>query len=510
MCGIVAIHDRSVLPGRHAASGPTTRPARGDHASQGEAMLARLAHRGPDGQGTAQVGATWLGHRRLSIVDVSGGAQPLAAPGGHWVVANGEIYNHEDVRAAVPHDYGTESDSEAILAMVTARGVDAVGRLRGMFAFVIAHEDGFVLAARDPLGVKPLYWARSGDLTYFASELAAFDAAVRPHVEEFPPGHTWTPERGVRRFRGLRVSADRHTDRDEAVRQVREYLVDSVRRRMMADVPVGVFLSGGLDSSLVAAIMARSTDQPVHSFAAGTEGSSDLLAARRVAEHLGLRHHERVYTAADVVEVLPRVVAQMESYEPSLVRSAVPNYLVAELAARTVKVVLTGEGADELFAGYDHLRTVDDADLGEELLRSVEGLHNLNLQRCDRVTMSHGLEARVPFLDRDLVGLAQHLPVAWRLPGDHGQEKRLLREAFDGWLPEDLLWRPKEQFGDGSGTAEAISERANELVPDAQWRHARVPGLPAPRSREELAYQRIFADHLEGVRPALLGRFATA
>ncbi|MGH3322400.1 MAG: asparagine synthase (glutamine-hydrolyzing) [Streptosporangiaceae bacterium] len=500
MCGIVAIHDPSAGPARHA--------------TQGGRMLERLRHRGPDGSGTRQVGPTWLGHTRLSIVDVEGGDQPLGSASGHWVVANGEVYNHEEVRDEVPHSFRTESDSEAILAIVLTGGIEAVGHLRGMFAFVVAHDDGTFLAARDPLGVKPLYWAHVGTVTYFASELGAFDPDTRTHVEEFPPGHAWTPDGGLVRFRALHTPAPELTDRAATVRRVRDTVVDAVRRRMMADVPVGVFLSGGLDSSLVAAVMARHADPawgPVHSFAAGTEGSSDLLAARRVAAHLGLRHHERVYTADDVVEVLPRVVARMESYEPSLVRSAVPNYLLAETTSETVKVVLTGEGADELFAGYDHLRAIDDhSELRDELLRGLEGLHNLNLQRCDRVTMSHGLEARVPFLDRDLVHLAQRMPVAWKLPGEHGQEKAILREAFEGWLPHDLLWRPKEQFGDGSGTADVMAERAAALAPDRDWRAVRVSGLPAPRSREELAYQRMFADHLDGVRPGLLGRFATA
>ena len=213
-----------------------------------------------------------------------------------------------------------------------------------------------------------------------------------------------------------------------------------------------MFLSGGLDSSLVAAILARESEpgRPVHSFAAGTAESSDLAAARIVAEHLGLDHHERVYTADEVVDVLPTVVASIESFEPSLVRSAVPNYLLSELAAQHVKVVLTGEGADELFAGYDHLRDIADSDeLRLELIRSVEGLHNLNLQRCDRVTMAHGLEARVPFLDLDLIAVAQRVPIEWKLPGEQGQEKAILREAFTGWIPDEILWRRKEQFGDG-------------------------------------------------------------
>lgn len=496
MCGIVAIHDPLAL-----------------HPDLGRRMLERVRHRGPDGIGWRTVGDTWLGHTRLAIVDLVGGDQPLGSDDGHWVVANGEIYNHDDLRNETDYYYRTRSDSEAALAAVVGESDQALADLRGMFAFVVAHDDGRVLAARDPLGVKPLYWARTGSMTVFASELGAFEPDIRPHVEEFPPGHRWTPAAGLARFRALRIDDPPVDDRAATIDLIRSEVVDSVRHRMMSDVPVGVFLSGGLDSSLVAAVMARYADPalgPVHSFAVGTEGSTDLVAARRVAEHLGLVHHERVFDADQAVTALPRVVGCMEAYEPSLVRSGVPNYLLAELAARTVKVVLTGEGADELFAGYDHLRSVDHDTLAEALMAGVEGLHNLNLQRCDRVTMAHGLEARVPFLDRSLVHLAQRIPVAWKLPGQYGQEKTLLREAFTGWLPHDLLWRPKEQFGDGSGMAEVMRGEAERLVPETDWRAVRVAGLPAPRSREELAYQRMFADHLAGVHPRVLGRFATA
>jgi asparagine synthase (glutamine-hydrolysing) len=502
VCGIVAIH--------HPGPG-------GPDAELGARMLDRIVHRGPDGRGERTVGATWLGHARLAIVDLAGGDQPLGPVEGRWAVVNGEIYNHRELRGAGSR---TDSDSEAVLAAAVSTDPAALGALRGMYAFAVAGESGEprdVLVARDPVGVKPLYWAHLDDGTVlFASELRAFDAAHRPLVEEFPPGMSWSPAAGLARFRELHVAGEELTDRGEALGLVRETLVTAVRRRMMADVPVGVFLSGGLDSSLVAAIMAHvhreeSGPGPIHSFAAGTAGSSDLVAARRVAEHLGLEHHERVYDADEVLAVLPAVVRSIESYEPSLVRSAVPNYLLAETTARTVKVVLTGEGADELFAGYAHYRDLTDPDaLRDALVESVSGLHNLNLQRCDRVTMAHGLEARVPFLDRDLVNLAARLPMEWKLPGALGQEKALLREAFDGWLPHDLLWRPKEQFGDGSGTAEVMAAEVSRLVPDQGWSDERVAGLPAPRSQEELAYQRMFAEELAGVDAGVLGRFATA
>lgn len=502
MSGIIAIHDTKDL---HNPSG--------SHAAQGQRMLDRLSHRGSDQAGIRQVGPTWLGQLRLSIIDLKGGGQPMGSATGNWLVANGEIYNDREIRKHTSFDFRTRSDSEVILAALESGDIKSIGQLQGMFAFVVAHEDGSMVAARDRLGIKPLYWATVGTATYFASELGAFDPEMRPHVQTFPPGHVWTPEAGLARFPDADDPVRQPSDRAEASESIRAALIAAVRNQMRADVPVGVFLSGGLDSSLVAAIMAQNTDLlsgPVHSFSAGTTESSDLLAARRVAEHLGLEHHERIYSSDEVVEVLPTVVARIESYEPTLIRSSVPNYLLARMASEKVTVVLTGEGADELFAGYDYLRDVDNhKELHAELERSVAGMHSLGLQRADRVTMAHGVEARVPFLDENVVRLAELIPAEWKLPGEYGQEKRLLREAFEGWLPDDLLWRPKEQFGDGSGTADLMAAEAATLVPEDDWHSIRVGDLPAPRSREELAYQRMFAEHLEGVRPEVLGRFAT-
>ncbi|MCW2759406.1 MAG: hypothetical protein JWO46_3152 [Nocardioidaceae bacterium] len=520
MCGIAVVHDLL------AEGAPPSPERQAIGRAIGDDMLSRLHHRGPDGSGTRQVGPTWLGHTRVASVDRAGGEQPWRAPGGErWVVANGVIYHHRDLRTRLGGSFVSDSDSEIALRVVESLGLDGIHDMRGMYAFCVASRSGDVVLARDPLGVKPLYWARHDDRVLAASELAAFPVDVRPFVEEFPPGHHWTPDTGLQAFVDLRtdplgidaVPEPLFVRRQDATDAIRDALVVAVRERTMADVPVGVFLSGGLDSSLVAAILARlaAPGAPVHSFAAGTAGSSDLAAARVVAEHLGLVHHERVYTDDDVVAALPEVVRSIESYEPSLVRSAVPNFLVSELAARDVKVVLTGEGADELFAGYHHFRVMDAEALRDALADGVDTLHHLNLQRCDRVTMAHGLEARVPFLSRDMLALAMRIPMEWKLLGEDGQEqaqeKALLREAFAGWIPDEILWRRKEQFGDGSGTADVMARQAERLVPEADWESLAVPGLPPARSREELGYQRIFADALGGIRAdRVLGRFATA
>jgi asparagine synthase (glutamine-hydrolysing) len=487
-------------------------------------------HRGPDDEGEVRVNGSWLGHRRLSIVDVGGGRQPLGnAAGDVWLVGNGEVYNHEDVRATLASArFATRSDNEVALHLLDERGPAALGELEGMFAFLLAGEDGRFVAARDPVGIKPLYWARRDGQVRFASEMSAFAPSWLPYVEAFPPGCHWTPDGGLKRFASAVPGAGAAAESaasvepghpreppEHALAAIRRVLTASVCRQMMGDVPVGVFLSGGLDSAIVAAIAAReaaSRGERLQTFAVGTAGSADLLAARVVARHLGTDHRERIYGAREALAAVEPVVRAIEHFDPSLVRSAVPNFLLAQMTAEHVKVVLTGEGADELFAGYEYLRGFDDpAALQGELVRTVNGLHDLNLQRCDRVTMAHGLEARVPFLDRQVIAFGIGLPVAWKLSPPGELEKRMLRRAFAGWLPDEILWREKSQFGDGSGAAEVLTSAVEATVGDADFERERAAVDPPLRTREELAYFRIFSEHLPGVRPErTLGRFATA
>jgi asparagine synthase (glutamine-hydrolysing) len=498
MCGIVAGHgvsDREAL----------------------ERMLARLEHRGPDDSGSIAVNGSWLGHRRLSIVDVGGGAQPLRDPDGVlFLVGNGEVYNHEDVRGRLAdRPFLTQSDNEVALRLLDERGPEALAELNGMFAFVAAGRDGRFVAARDPVGIKPLYWARRGDEVLFASEMHVFDEAWQPRVEPFPPGCAWTPGRGLVTFARALPDDPEPAPPHLLVSGTRAVLIEAVHRQLMGDVPVGVFLSGGLDSSLVAAIAARilaARGERLKTFAVGTPGSPDLAAARAVAAHVGSEHHETTYSAAEALDALPGVVRAIESFDPGLVRSAVPNYMLARFTAAHVKVVLTGEGADELFAGYDYMREFAEPDaLHAELERTVRSLHNLNLQRCDRVTMAHGLEARVPFLDREVIDWAMRLPAEAKLAPPGTVEKRLLREAFDGWLPPELLWRDKAEFGDGSGARDVLSEAVAAAVTDAELEAERGAVTPPLRTKEELAYFRIFRDHLPAVRPEVaISRFARA
>jgi asparagine synthase (glutamine-hydrolysing) len=492
-----------------------------------ERMLNRLQHRGPDDTGVLALDWAWLGHQRLSIVDISRGKQPLAnADSTAWIVANGEIYNHEDLSAKLPPGtLQTRSDTETALHLVMRDGPASVAQLSGMFALAMVASGREGLVARDPMGVKPLYWIDGAKGTLFASELRAFDPGDRPGVVSFPPGCLWTPATGIVRYADS-VPVDlrparraQHPTWDHGVlEEVRDSLVLSVQRRMMGDVDVGVFLSGGLDSAIVAAIAAehaRRRSGILPTFAVGTADSNDMLAARRVAEFIGSDHHEVIATADTIGDELDHAVEVIEHYDPALVRSAVPNLLLAREAAKKVKVVLTGEGADELYGGYSYMHSPEFADptaLHAELVRSLEQLHHLNLQRCDRTTMYFGLEAREPFLDTNVVRTALTLPPEWKQTTGGRPEKAVLREAFTDWLPEELLWRGKEQFGDGSGAGEVLAALAmnNAAAADTQGATRQPPDSWALRSDEEILYYRIWQHHFSGVRPnSTLGRFAT-
>ncbi|MFS8641283.1 MAG: asparagine synthase B [Symbiobacteriaceae bacterium] len=465
-------------------------------------MLEAMRHRGPDDHGLWVGDAVTLGHRRLAIIDPSGGRQPIANEDGTVrVVFDGEIYNYRELReelAAGGHRFATASDTEVLVHLYEEEGPGLVRRLYGMFAFALATPDGLVLA-RDPLGIKPLYIGRgAGGELCFASELGA----LLPHVEsiqEFPPGHYWTERDGFVRYYELPRATNDLEDPERAVEELIRRLRAAVRRRLVADVPVGVFLSGGLDSSLIAALVAEAraeTGEPVHSFAVGMEGSEDLERARAVARHIGSIHHEYVFTREELLALLPEVVRRLESFDAALVRSAVPTYLVSRLARRYVKVVLSGEGADELFGGYQYLKRPEiRARLQEELREITLEAHNTNLQRVDRMTMAHGLEARMPFLSVSLLELAWRIPPRWKIHERSGTEKWILRQAARRFLPETIVQREKAKFAIGTGVGPALEAHANRVISDREFAAARepLPGLELG-SKEELLYFRLFRE----------------
>lgn len=491
----------------------------------GERMLERMSHRGPDGSGSCRVGEAWLGARYLTITDPQTGTQPLSDPGGSvWLVGDGEIYNHRRIRRELGVErFATGSDLEAALQLFADRGAAAFEDLWGTFALVVAAEDGRFAVARDGLGVAPLYWARRDETVLFASEMKAFDEDWRPSVEPFPPGHTWTPHGGLVRGPAFPAAApvlltSRAPDEDPPAwvfDALRETIVSAVERSVATAVPVGVLLSGGVDSSIVTVVAARlfaSSGKRLPTFAVGLSGSSDLSAARLVAESADTDHHELVYTAEEAIDLVPRIVVELESFDPTLVHSAVPHHLVAELASQHVKAVLAGEGADELFAGYAHYGRHDTGTaLQAELVATLEGMHIGGLQRVDRVVGAHGIEPRLPFLDLDVVELALALPPEWKLLGPNRPAKWLLRRAFDGWLPDEVLWRRKEQFGEGTGMNEVLREHYGATVTEADLIREAGAVDPPLRTREELAYYRMFAEAFPGIDPSTtVGRFVEA
>ncbi|MDY7105369.1 MAG: asparagine synthase-related protein [Actinomycetota bacterium] len=458
-------------------------------------MCEALVHRGPDDHGEQSVGAgRTLAHRRLSIVDLEHGRQPfVAADADRVLVANGEIYNAPELRAELGAErFVSQSDNEVILHIVDQRGADGLGDLRGMFAFALASGDELLLG-RDPLGIKPLYVGDSADGLVFASELKAFPAGTTG-VRSVAPGTTFSTRDGVASHWDIPAPQAGTTPFEIAAKEVREVLDRAVTRRLMADVPVGAFLSGGLDSSAICALIRQHVDE-LHTFSVGLEGSPDLIAARRVAEHLGTIHHEHVLTEAEIVAALPEIVASLESFDQDLVRSAAPTWFVAELAARHVKVVLTGEGADELFSGYAyHGDFTDPWALDAESRRSLGELHHVNLQRVDRMTMAHSLEARVPFLDVELIDTVLRIDPEHKLPTVGGLEKALLRTAVEDLLPHEIVWRKKAQFDEGSGTADLLGtlrSMAEGLDVDA-YRAAHPDA--ALRSAEECRYHQLLVD----------------
>jgi asparagine synthase (glutamine-hydrolysing) len=467
-------------------------------------MMGRMVHRGPDSGGTfVDPGFRGvLGHRRLAIIDPAGGKQPILGDSdASALVANGEIYNYRALNRELSgkHAFHSQSDSETILRLFREVQEASVARLDGMFAFVIADGDN-LFAARDPIGIKPLYVGKREGQSYFASEQKAL-AGIAEDVTEFPPGTWFHSGSGYRRFYEV-PGPDPRQDPfrlDEATRQLRETLEAAVGKRLMSDVPLGAFLSGGLDSSVICAIARRHMDH-LHTFSVGFEGSRDLAAARRAARHLDTIHHEYVLNEHEVVRLLPKIIYHLESYDQDLVRSAIPTYFTARLAAEHVKVILTGEGADELFAGYRYHRGIGrTADLQRELRRSIGALHNINLQRVDRLTMAHSIEARVPFLDVAMIALAQRIPAELKLrrtSDDRLVEKWILRKACEDQLPEEIVWRDKEQFDEGSGTADLIGRRNLDdwLPPSECEEYGKRNREAALRSREECAYHKILLE----------------
>ncbi|AKS42824.1 asparagine synthase B [Wenzhouxiangella marina] len=477
----------------------------------------RQRHRGPDWSGIHVDDQAIIAHERLAIVDIDSGAQPLTSPDGKLVLGvNGEIYNHRALRAQCPdYEFQTGSDCEVILALYRQHGVDFLDKLNGIYAFVLWDlEHSRYLIARDPIGVMPLYYGRDEEgRLWVASEMKAIEPNC-VQVQAFPPGHVLDSRDGeIRRWYSPDWRAFEKADAPADTGKLRGALEHAIHRQLMCDVPYGVLLSGGLDSSLVAAIAKLYADRRVesddteaawwprlHSFAIGLEGSPDLAAARIAADAIGTQHHEFHYTIDEGLDALDDVIRHIETFDVTTIRASTPMFLLARrIKAMGIKMVLSGEGADEIFGGYLYFHKAPDARaFHEETVRKIDKLHLFDCLRANKSMAAWGVEARVPFLDLEFLDHAMRLDPAAKMAGPGRPEKGILREAGQGLLPDEILWRQKEQFSDGVGYGwiDALKAHAEQQVSDRELREAaqRFP-LNPPATKEAYFYRRIFERH---------------
>ena len=482
-------------------------------------MSQKIRHRGPDWSGIYTGGTAILCHERLSIVDPESGRQPLFAPDKKQVLAvNGEIYNHQDIRKRFEgkYQFQTGSDCEVILALFREKGIDFLDDLSGIFAFALydAERNEFLIA-RDPIGVIPLYIGYDSDgKVYVASELKALEGQCERY-EPFLPGHYyWSREPGMKRYyKRDWFSYDAVKDNTASTRAIHDALEDAVRRQLMSDVPYGVLLSGGLDSSVISAVAEKYAERRIeedgrerawwprlHSFAVGLKGAPDLAKARMVADHIGTVHHEINYTIQEGLDAIRDVIYFIETYDVTTVRASTPMYLLARvIKSMGIKMVLSGEGADEIFGGYLYFHKAPTAQaFHEETVRKLSKLYMYDCLRANKSLSAWGVEGRVPFLDKEFLDVAMRTnPEAKMCPGKT-IEKRIVREAFADLLPDAVAWRQKEQFSDGVGYSwiDTLKQVTSDLVSDEQMAHAaeRFPINP-PRNKEEYYYRSIFAEH---------------
>ena len=482
-------------------------------------MSQKIRHRGPDWSGVYCGGSAILAHERLSIVDPESGRQPLYSPDRKLVLAvNGEIYNHKDIRRryAGQYDFQTGSDCEVILALYRDKGIDFLEELNGIFAFVLYDEErDEYLIARDPIGVIPLYIGYDADgLVYVASELKALEGQCERY-EPFLPGYCyWSREPGMKRYyRRDWFDYEAVKDNGASVSDIHDALEDAVRRQLMSDVPYGVLLSGGLDSSVISAIAEKYSEMRIedesrtraywprlHSFAVGLKGAPDLTKARLVANHIGTVHHEINYTIQEGLDALRDVIYFIETYDVTTVRASTPMYLLARvIKSMGIKMVLSGEGADEVFGGYLYFHKAPSARaFHEETVRKLSKLYLYDCLRANKSLSAWGVEGRVPFLDKSFLDVAMRInPEAKMCPGTT-MEKRIVREAFADMLPAEVAWRQKEQFSDGVGYSwiDTLKVVTAAAVSDEEMAHAaeRFPVNP-PKNKEEYYYRSIFAEH---------------
>ena len=490
-------------------------------------MSAKIRHRGPDWSGIFSDRNCILAHERLAIVDPLSGGQPLVSPDGKQVLAvNGEIYNHKEIREKYKDEYEfqTGSDCEVILALYRKKGLDFLEDLNGIYAFALYDvEKNAFLVARDHVGVIPLYIGRDADGTvYVASELKALEGFCEEY-EPFLPGHYWWSGDGrmVRWYSRDWFDYDSVKDNEADVAELREALVGAVKRQLMSDVPYGVLLSGGLDSSITSAIAARFAQNRIeddgrseawwprlHSFAVGLKGAPDLIKAKEMADFLGTVHHEVNYTVQEGLDAIRDVIYHIETYDVTTVRASTPMYLLARvIKSMGIKMVLSGEGSDEIFGGYLYFHKAPSAkDFHEETVRKIGKLYEYDCLRANKALAAWGVEGRVPFLDKEFMDVAMRLNPSAKMCSGAVVEKKILREAFEDYLLPSVAWRQKEQFSDGVGYSwiDSLKAVAESTISDEQMAAAaeRFPVNP-PRNKEEYCYRTIFEEHFPSRSAAL-------
>ncbi len=467
-------------------------------------MSMKLRHRGPDCSGIFACDKAIMAHERLAIVDPESGKQPLISKDRKLVLAvNGEIYNHMEIREKYKdkYDFLTRSDCEVIMALYRDMGEDFMEELNGIYAFALydVERDVFIIG-RDHIGIIPLYqgWDHEGAY-YVASELKALEGYCHK-IEEFPTGSYYfskdlKPKKWYNRdWMEYENVKENTSDFD----QLRESLENAVKRQLMSDVPYGVLLSGGLDSSVISAIAAK-LSLPLHSFAIGLKGSPDLAAARKVSEHIATTHHEVEYTVQEGLDAIRDVIYHIETYDVTTVRASTPMYLISRyIKSLGIKMVLSGEGADEIFGGYLYFHKAPNAEeFHKETVRKLSKLHQYDCLRANKSLASWGVEGRVPFLDKEFLDVAMRLNPKDKMAGNGKIEKYIIRKAFEDYLPHEVVWRQKEQFSDGVGYnwIDSLKEIANKTVTDLQMDNvtSRFP-LHPPLSKEEYLYRTIYSE----------------
>ncbi|PTM10632.1 MAG: asparagine synthase B [Bacteroidetes bacterium] len=489
-------------------------------------MAKTIRHRGPDWSGVYSDDKAILAHERLAIVDPASGKQPLFSEDKKLILAaNGEIYNHRQLRKQFPdYNFQTESDCEVILALYKEKGFDFIDEMNGIFGFAIydVEKDEYFIA-RDHMGIIPLYigWDKQGTF-YVASELKALEG-VCTKIELFPPGHYMSSKDGkfVQWYKRDWEDFDAVKDNKTEIAEVRKALEAAVHRQLMSDVPYGVLLSGGLDSSVISAIAKKYAQKRIesddtteawwpqlHSFSVGLDGSPDLKAARKVADHIGTVHHEIKFTIQEGLDAIKDVIYQLETYDITTIRASTPMYLMARvIKSMGIKMVLSGEGADELFGGYLYFHKAPNArEFHEETVRKLSKLHMYDCLRANKSLAAWGIEGRVPFLDKEFMDVAMRINPQDKMINGERMEKWVVRKAFEDMLPASVAWRQKEQFSDGVGYSwiDTLKEVVNVEVTDEQLAnaHFRFP-IQTPQNKEEYYYRTIFESHFPSDAAAL-------